>query len=195
MDERLKELLDTKRAAEQAATECQERIVTMTAKADSLRQEGPVKSRQLDDARVSKEKALDAFVMGRITQAELDEARGAFERACKELSDSQEMIEATDRAAKRATDELPKLHQAYGTATIKVWQFIASDLKEKAQTALGDKLVRAYVAGAQCGGGNLQFFLANVVGIPPADECNRIRDDIEREYLEGGHNAKDRKRG
>jgi chromosome segregation ATPase len=195
VNERLKELVSTWRAAEQAVTDCQARIDTLTAKADSLQQEIPVKSRQLDDARTLKEKAFDAFIEEQITQADLDGARGAYEQAQKEFTGSQEMVDATYRAAKRAEGELPKLHQTREAARVKVWQAIASDLKEKARAALGDTLVRAYVAAAQCGGGNLQAFLVDAVGMPPTGEFNQIRDDIEREYLEGGRNVKERKRG
>lgn len=191
MDEKkLKELVGTWRAAEQAFIDCQARIVTMTAKADSLQQESPVKSRQSEDARILKEKALDAFIVEQITQAELDKAREAFEQARKEFTDNQEMIEATYRAAKRAKNEIPKLGQALEAARIKVWQFISNDLKEKVCAAVGDKIVRACVAGAQCGGANLQSLFA----MPPTEEINQIREDIEREYLEGVCNVKERQR-
>lgn len=193
MNERLKELVNTWRAAEQAVMDCQARIGTMTAKADNLQQEIPVKTRQMDNARTSKEKALDAFVEGQITQTELDGAREAYERAQKEFTGCQEMVDTTYRAAKRAESELPKLHQAREGARVKVWQAIASDLKEKARTALGDLLVKAYVAAAQCGGGNLQRFLVDAVGMPPTGEFNRIRDKIETEYLKGERNAKGKK--
>lgn len=193
MNERLKELVSTWRAAEQAVTDCQARIGTMTAKADSLQQEIPVKSRQREDARTAEEKAFDAFVEGQITQSELDVVQEAYEREQKEVGVSQKMVDATYRAAKRAESELPKLHQAREAARVKVWQAIASDLKEKARAALGDRLVKAYVAAAQCGGGNLQSFLVDAVGMPPTGEFNRIRDEIETEYLKGERNAKGKK--
>lgn len=194
MNGSLKTLIDDMQACEQKIADQNATICTLKAKANCLRDERPEKSRRSEQANLKKEKVLAAHVMNQATESELEVAREEVSRAQKDLSDSEEIIEATYRAAKRLEDELPKLHQAYVTARIRVWQTIASNFKEQARAALGDKLVRAYVAAAQCGTSNLQGFLSDVIGIPPADELNQIRDEIEHEYL-GGCDVKERKRG
>lgn len=189
----LADLVNAKQTAEQAVKECQGRIVTLTTKADSLQDEIPAKSRLLEEAKASKEQALDAFVTDRISQIELDDELESYEQVRKVFSGAQEIVDATYRAAKRAEAELPALIQTSINAHTKVWQFIAADLEEKARIALGDKLVKAFVASAQCGGGNLQHFLVRVAGMPPSEAFNQIRDEIEAEYLEGGTSAKNKK--
>jgi hypothetical protein len=178
------DLVNSWKCAVRAAEECRDRISTMKAKAADLEGEIPDKSLLLEEMKRNKDLAFDAFIVGKISQTELDETKARYEQAQKDCSDCQEMAEAARRAITRAKDELPRLDQAAASAKIKLWNSITKDLTEKAVAAVGDRFARAYAASCQCSGGNFGGLIFNAFGgSPPTDELNRMRGEIEKEYL------------
>ncbi len=114
--ENMKDLVDNQKAAAKAATDGEEALGRLTEKQNAAQGRLPTLQRETKRTEAEKQKALDLFVSEKITEAELIKAREAFDKAFKEETDASEMLDALNRAVRKADSDLPRLHNDLNNA-------------------------------------------------------------------------------
>lgn len=179
----MKELVDNQKAAAKAAKEGEEAIGRLTEKQTALQGRFPALQEATKRTEVEKQKALDLFVSEKISETELDKAREAFDKAFKEEGAAAEMLDALNRALRKAESDLPKLHNDLNGADRQLWRAVLEDIKAEIREAVGAKIERAYAAAMVCGSGHSADFVPTLFEPIPLERARVVLAEMKREII------------
>jgi DNA repair exonuclease SbcCD ATPase subunit len=179
----LKELIKKRGEAEKALKAAQGKIIELTGRGDQLAKEirGIADSKQ--KAEQAKKQALDKFVIGEISQSELDIIKKKLQEITQTEAELQELLEATKRARESLTKAIPNFNDALSVANRAIWDSIYETIKLDIQTAVGDLWVKAYASKNEAGGGSYEGIMRDILGQMPAyDIVQDLKGQVAKEY-------------
>jgi len=163
-----KKYLEAKKAAE----DCQASILELQKKTDSLRESLPGLGREIENAERIKTSALDAFALsgdGK-TADRLKRARMAYDEAIKWKSETQELLEACERAFGGQQAELIRLNEQALVTKRACWQAVADDLRSQIPAETIKAIQRLALVSSTQLGGSYDFCLKSLCPQPGHEE-------------------------
>lgn len=169
--------------AEKALKAAQGKITELTGRYDQLTKEirGITDSKQ--KAEQAKKQALDKFVIGELSQSELDITKKKLQDITQAEAELQELLEATQRTRESLIKEIPNFNNALSVSERAVWAAIYEAIKLDIQTAIGDKWLKAYTAKLEAGGVSLEGLRLDIFGSMPApDVVQDLKGQVAKEF-------------
>lgn len=143
--EELAKLLSERQKAVQAAAELERLILELGLKHESLSAEMPKYRAEADHAAQARKQAIDSFVLNKISQGDLDQARTYAEAARQKAEEIGELLEATARARETMEKKRPVLQQARLAADQAFWRYILEEISAEIRPVV-DRCLMAYGA-------------------------------------------------
>lgn len=176
-----KDLIRQRDEAEKVIQTAKQQISDITLKIDRQQREInelPTLKRNTESA---KQKALDQFVIGEISQADLDKAKKTYGDALQAEAEAAELLESMNRAKDSLTKAWPVLQRKLEITKEEIWKYIQDELKSKIR--IHETIEKAFVAGSQahCSGDYVNF-IRSLFPQPSFERVNELKKAIEREY-------------
>lgn len=165
--------------AKAAAENCKRSISELQKKSDILEESLPSLTQQIENAEKAKTAALDNFALhsNKESESELRRARAGYELARKIHNETNELVEATNRALKRQESEFVRLNNASEMAKRECWQAVADEIKTAIPSEVFESIKELQVIGSQTGK-TRQWLLDSLFPNIPTDEFQTIRNEL-----------------
>lgn len=179
----MKELIRKRNEAEKALKAAQGKITELTGRYDQLTKEIRIIADSKQKADQAKKQALDNFVIGKISQSELDGIRKKLQDITQAETELHELLEATQRARESLIKAIPNFNNVLSVAERDIWAAIYEAIKLDIQTAIGNKWLKAYAAKLETGSASYQSLYADIFGEMPAyDIVENTKQQIAKEF-------------
>lgn len=179
----LKELKRKRDEAENALKAAQGKITELEARHGQLNKEIAAFADSKQKAERAKKNALDKFVIGEISQGELDVVKKKLQDITQAETELQELLEATQRAKESLIKAIPDFNNVLSAAERAIWTFVYEAIKLDIQTAVGGLWFKAYASKLETGSASYQELYADIFGqMPPSNEIQDLIGQVAKEY-------------
>lgn len=162
---------------------CQHSIRELQRKCDDLQESLPGLSREIENAEKAKTAALDNFAMtsNKTTESALKAARQNCDDASKKLAETNELVEATNRALKKMESEFVTLQAQKDSLRHQVWNSLFEQRAAEIPESVRATVKELVAIGLQCSMG-LNFILPKIFPLPTNSEIQEIYKDQTIKY-------------
>lgn len=137
-------------AAKKAVSDCQRLISGLTKKQDELLEEMSLLKNSVGRSETDETAAFDKFVLGKITQKELDLEKIECRKAKTRYEDSSKMLEGLSRGIKKTESDLQRLNAAAELTKRQCWESVFNEVKEGIPKNIFGDIKTLFLAGVQC---------------------------------------------
>jgi hypothetical protein len=164
-----------------AVSDCQRLISGLTKKQDELLEEMLVLKNSVERSETDETTAFDKFVLGKITQKELDLEKIECRKAKTRYEDSSKMLESLGRGIKKTENDLQRLNAEAELSKRQCWQAVGDEIKSAIPSEVFESIKKLQVIGSQCGQ-TRSWLLDSLFPNIPSGEFQTIRNELAKKY-------------
>ena len=179
VEEARKKFFEAKKAVE----DCQRAIVGLQNKHDTLEASLPEITQQIETAERLKRTSLDSYALhgDKQSESELRKARTAHEQAVRQQSETNELVEATNRALKKIESEFVTLQAKKDSLRHQVWNSLFEQKSAEIPASVRATVNELVTIGLQCSMG-MNFILPKIFPLPTNSEIQKIYKELTTKF-------------
>ncbi|WKZ34019.1 MAG: hypothetical protein QY316_06375 [Thermodesulfobacteriota bacterium] len=143
--EELAKILEDRQDSRQAVEDFENTLSELKGKRRKFEEEFPEFTAAAERAEGERRSAVDAFVLGKISQQDLDAARSKADRAKSQVAELTELMEAIGHALEGQERQRSVVDRDRAAADHRFWQHVLEELTIEIQPQL-DLILKAYAA-------------------------------------------------